>query len=253
MEAVGGFTFTDFDKADIIDICTPPANHFGDINSAIFFGKEVIVEKPLVGSLEMFDLLASFAPKRIIPVLQYRYTVEPFRSIERVWQRGPEYYDGWRGSVASSLGGVIASHAIHYLDIAQLHHGPVTAVTCIAGADDAYDSEVETMAAIHLETGSGPIDISVRVDPSADTNAETPPYEPFFEALRDGNPLTIADARPSLELVTACYISALSEERVTLPISAGDLYYGGWSRIVQIFQHILESDEQPEPQESVCH
>ena len=41
-------------------------------------------------------------------------------------------------------------------------------------------------------------------------------------------PVTLHDARASLELVTACYRSAATGERVVLPVPADDPFYGGW-------------------------
>lgn len=50
------------------------------------------------------------------------------------------------------------------------------------------------------------------------------------DALEAGDPppVTLADARASLELVTACYRSAATGERVDLPLAADDPFYGGW-------------------------
>ena len=43
------------DDVDIVDICTPAALHFGQILAALAAGKEVVCEKPLVGSLAEID------------------------------------------------------------------------------------------------------------------------------------------------------------------------------------------------------
>src|ERR1700730_8090191 len=40
------------DDIDIIDICTPPTLHFPQAMAALKAGKQVVCEKPLVGSLE---------------------------------------------------------------------------------------------------------------------------------------------------------------------------------------------------------
>src|SRR6516164_1855407 len=39
------------DDIDIVDICTPPALHFAQTLAALSTGKQVVCEKPLVGSL----------------------------------------------------------------------------------------------------------------------------------------------------------------------------------------------------------
>jgi predicted dehydrogenase len=55
-------------------------------------------------------------------------------------------------------------------------------------------------------------------------------FQRLADALEAGAPLpvTLADARASLEVVTACYRSAASGERVTLPITDDDDFYQGW-------------------------
>jgi hypothetical protein len=52
----------------------------------------------------------------------------------------------------------------------------------------------------------------------------------YYRALATGGPLpvTLADARQSLELVTALYHSAATETVVGLPIGRGHPKYGGW-------------------------
>src|SRR5258708_9072279 len=73
---------TDFETAirrndvDIIDICTPPNLHFGQIRAAIEAGKQVICEKPIVGSLAELDQredLAHRTARQIRPLFQYRF------------------------------------------------------------------------------------------------------------------------------------------------------------------------------------
>src|ERR1700730_759003 len=73
---------TDFNTAikrtdvDIIDICTPPNLHFGQIHAAVEAGKHVICEKPVVGSLAELDQLQNLSQrmgKQIMPIFQYRF------------------------------------------------------------------------------------------------------------------------------------------------------------------------------------
>ena len=42
-------------------------------------------------------------------------------------------------------------------------------------------------------------------------------------------PVTLADARASLELITACYRASETGRSVALPIGPGDPGYGGWA------------------------
>jgi predicted dehydrogenase len=52
----------------------------------------------------------------------------------------------------------------------------------------------------------------------------------YYSALATGGglPVTLADARRSLELVTALYHSAATGAAVTLPIEADHPRYNGW-------------------------
>lgn len=54
----------------------------------------------------------------------------------------------------------------------------------------------------------------------------------FSEALRNGTdfPVTLADARAALELITAMYASAQTGQAVTLPIGSDHPKYAGWRR-----------------------
>ncbi len=64
------------DDVDIVDICTPAALHFRQILAALSAGKEVVCEKPLVGSLAEIDRVIAAekaAPGRVMPIFQYRF------------------------------------------------------------------------------------------------------------------------------------------------------------------------------------
>jgi predicted dehydrogenase len=56
-------------------------------------------------------------------------------------------------------------------------------------------------------------------------------YQLFHEAVASGAPfpVTLADARASLELITACYHASETRSAVTLPIRADHPKYGGWA------------------------
>jgi predicted dehydrogenase len=57
-------------------------------------------------------------------------------------------------------------------------------------------------------------------------------FQRFHEALTDGTeiPVTLADARTSLELLTALYHSAATGAQVELPIESTHPAYRGWLR-----------------------
>jgi predicted dehydrogenase len=54
----------------------------------------------------------------------------------------------------------------------------------------------------------------------------------FAQTVADGAelPVTLTDARVSLELITALYKSSATGQPVSLPIQHGDEWYGGWRR-----------------------
>lgn len=125
------------DDIDIIDICTPPSVHYSQIIAALAAGKNVVCEKPLVGSLSDIDEVIAAEGRskgKLMPIFQYRYgdgaqkakkiiqsgiAGKPFvGTVETYWQRLPEYYAvPWRGKWATELGGVLMSHAIHNHDM----------------------------------------------------------------------------------------------------------------------------------------
>src|SRR5476649_844710 len=115
---------------DIVDICTPPTLHFPQVLAALAAGKQVICEKPLVGSLSEIDrITAAEAKGRIMPVFQYRFgnglqkarriielglAGKPYLgTVETAWLRGAKYYSvPWRGRFETELGGALLTHAI---------------------------------------------------------------------------------------------------------------------------------------------
>ena len=73
---------TDFDEIlamddiDIVDICTPPGLHYPMVMAALKAGKNVICEKPLVGSLQQVDDVIAqekISKGKLMPVFQYRF------------------------------------------------------------------------------------------------------------------------------------------------------------------------------------
>ena len=130
---------------DIIDICTPPYQHYQQILDVLSSGKHVICEKPLVSSLKEVDDLRTAeieSGKRVMPILQYRYghglqklkfLVDQgvagnlyIATVEMAWRRRSDYYAApWRGKWATELGGTLLNHSIHHLDMLTYIAGPV--------------------------------------------------------------------------------------------------------------------------------
>ncbi|MBV9298168.1 MAG: Gfo/Idh/MocA family oxidoreductase [Verrucomicrobia bacterium] len=159
---------------DVIDICTPPALHLGQIESALKAEKHVICEKPLVGSLAAIDSLARLAAesgRQIMPIFQYRfgrglqklkYLVEQnlagqafVFNVDVAWWRDTEYYrTPWRGKRATELGGALLGQAIHALDIVLYILGPAKSVFGRV-TTRVNQIEVEDCVAISMEMRDG--------------------------------------------------------------------------------------------------
>ena len=162
------------DDVDIVDICTPAALHFGQILGALAAGKEVVCEKPLVGSLSEVDKVIAAeeqAPGRVMPVFQYRFGngVQKARriielgiagrpylaTVETAWKRTAKYYETpWRGRREIEQGGVLLMHAIHNHDLMTWLMGPVASVFART-ATRVNPIEVEDCAISSLVMQSG--------------------------------------------------------------------------------------------------
>ena len=162
------------DDVDIIDICTPPANHFALCEQALAAGKHVVCEKPLFGSLDELDRMAGIVARsgrQLMPIFQYRFgsglqkllhlqrlglTGAPMLStVETHWWRGPAYYQvPWRGKWATELGGGLLGHAIHAHDMFSCVQGE-TAELFAHGATRVNAIEVEDTMALSLRMANG--------------------------------------------------------------------------------------------------
>jgi predicted dehydrogenase len=160
---------------DVIDICTPPYLHAEQMRKSLLAGKNVICEKPLVGSLKEVDELGDLASKNgkhILPIFQYRFghgfqklkrliesgvTGRPYlTTVEVAWRRRADYYAiPWRGRWATELGGTLLSHGIHALDLLCEALGPAQRVFAQA-ATRVNPIEVEDclVASLRMSDGS---------------------------------------------------------------------------------------------------
>lgn len=288
------------DDIDIIDICTPPHNHFELSKRAIEAGKHVICEKPLFGSIAEVDEMTRIVEKsgkKFMPIFQYRYgaglqklkrlmelglTGAPFMTtIETHWWRPPAYYEvEWRGKWATELGGGLLGHAIHAHDMLNYVHGPCAELFAY-GATLLNDIEVEDTMALAVKMQNGSLatlsmtlgsreeisrlrfcfkDLTVesirapytmgrdpwtfiaadeahqkKVDAALDEcpateDGYTRQFELFHQAiLEDGEPpVTLQDARNSLELVTAAYYSQRTGQPTPMPIGKEHPLYTSW-------------------------
>lgn len=285
---------------DVVDICTPPHLHRGQIEQVLRAGKHAICEKPLVGSVREVDevmRLEAQAGKRVMPIFQYRFGhglqklkllmaaglagTAYLATVETAWRRREAYYAvPWRGKWSTELGGALLGHAIHAHDMLCYVLGPIKSVFART-ATRVNAIEVEDCAAVALEMADGSLgSLAVTLGSSAESTrhrfafssfsaeSNTRPYsnsgDPwsftgdtpelasridetltrfaplpegyagqfyrFHEALVTGRelPVTLADARASLELVTAMYYSAQTGQAVELPLDADHPRYASW-------------------------
>jgi len=289
------------DDVDIVDICTPAALHFEQILAALAAGKEVVCEKPLVGSLAEIDQVVAAekaAVGRVMPIFQYRFgngvqkakriiefgiAGKPYlATVETAWKRTAKYYETpWRGRRDIERGGVLLMHAIHNHDLMTWLMGPAASVfartatrvnpieveDCAVASLVMQNGALASLAAtlgsqreitrLHLcfehvtfESASAPYspgddpwdtipashEAQARIAAAlADYRPVTSRYEGQFAAYHAALtssaalPVTLADARSSLELTTALYHSASSGIVVNMPVAADHPSYNGWA------------------------
>ena len=144
--------YSDFDtmlkdgEIDVVHICTPHYLHAGMAKSALLAGKNVVLEKPVVLTLEEMDELVELAKGRknkLCVILQNRRnaSVEAAKRLTDsgelgalkgliggvYWKRDEAYYaqDAWRGRWQTEGGGAIINQSIHMLDMMIHLAGPI--------------------------------------------------------------------------------------------------------------------------------
>ena len=235
------YQITNSDDYDIVDICTPNYLHYDQICSYIST-YHVIVEKPLCGSLTEIDNLIRIETRgncKIFPIFQYRYAGHDLfaRSIINFWRRDKSYYDSWRGKWDQALGGCLTSHAIHAIDLfLQYNQMPL-----MVSAGLNTHSGPETLADIFLGEPGDMFRISAVISPHVSTRGFNfgDQQRGFVEQFRrihtaitedEVAPVTLQEARNSLEILTAAYYSAYIKEPVMLPIEQDHPFYPGWTK-----------------------
>jgi predicted dehydrogenase len=289
---------------DVIVVCTPPALHCSMVVAALQAGRHVICEKPFVASLAECDKVVSAEAEsrgRVMPIFQYRFgdgiarvrhgirsglVGKHFMSVvETAKKRGSDYYAvAWRGKIATELGGVLVTQAIHIHDLLTWLVGPVAAVSCFK-TTRVNPIEVEdcAVASIRLLDGSlaslsatlGSARQATRIRlyfenatferECFDEDSRNPANEPWVVIPRSREiglaidakmaeiapqngwfvrqfelfhasivnagpfPVTLEDARTSIELITAMFHSDETGETVVLPIPATHPKYAGWT------------------------
>jgi predicted dehydrogenase len=148
----------------------------------------------------------------------------------------------WRSRWATELGGPIVNLAIHAHDLVYYVLGPARSVTAHL-TTRVNPIETEDCGAVSLEMADGSLcTLAVTTGSSHEIIREalaafTPQpegyagqFSRYHEALQsDGElPVTLADARASLELITAIYHAARTRRPVRLPLDGDHPLYRGW-------------------------
>lgn len=253
--------------ADIIDICTPPQYHSDEIKAAMDSRKRVFCEKPIAGSLiEVDELIANerFLGSRVCPIFQYRFTNHLPMSLWLSRDRAYFSQSKWRGTWETEFGGCLTSQGIHLLDRVSECFEPESVENTLFVFDPRYNIETETQMNVTFYGQNWKCDIFVMLsEPSAFDDLGDPVHENRFpdshpgyvtqfrlahEAFTTGGPLpvTLEDARKSIELLTACYYSAYTGKPVKLPILPSHPFYNGWQTAMkqwsqQRLQHMESS------------
>ncbi|MGC8971946.1 MAG: Gfo/Idh/MocA family protein [bacterium] len=155
------------ERLDLVSISTPHSSHYDIAKDALSSGINVLVEKPLVLSLEEAKELCSLADKlglKLGMVAQMRYNPliesaqEAIRkdalgklflgSVHMLWYRPQEYFENsWRGSKLYD-GGMLYNMAIHYLDLLISFFGKIQSVSAMSGTFTHSIETEDTLVAI---------------------------------------------------------------------------------------------------------
>lgn len=142
------------EKLDLLSVCTPNAYHFECAKAAIQAGVDVLIEKPMVLTMEQARQIKQLAARKKVKVMvafSHRFIHtnraakklldkgligKPFMIRVRYGHGGP--YPGWaqsdwfyRQKIAG--GGAILDMGIHAMDICQYFIGPIKTVSAIVG------------------------------------------------------------------------------------------------------------------------
>ncbi|MBM7077064.1 Gfo/Idh/MocA family protein [Micromonospora humida] len=162
-------------RPDLVHVCTPPAEHIGQLESVLAAGSWAWVEKPPCRTLAEFDRItaaeqASGAYAAV--VFQHRFGSAGMHAADLIaagelgrpllaqctttWYRPPAYFTvPWRGSWASEGGGPTMGHGIHQMDLLLTLLGPWEEVTALAGRlDRDVETEDVSLALVRFTNGA---------------------------------------------------------------------------------------------------
>lgn len=228
------------DDVDVVVLCTPPHLHAEQIARTVAAGKDVVCEKPLVGSVRAVDELIALeaeSGRSIMPVFQYRFgrglqrlralveagrTGRPYvTTVDVAWTRGQGYYDeaAWRGRWATELGGTVTVHAQHHIDMVVHVLGPPSSVWATTSTLVNEGIETEDCAAVVLRYADGSlVTLSATTGSAAEISrlrfcfahltaeSSTAPYAPGAE------PWTWTAADPDAQAGLDAFLAAQPEQ-----------------------------------------
>jgi predicted dehydrogenase len=161
----------------LISICTPPYTHAEIAIDFLNAKKNVIVEKPMAGSLEECDRIIKAAEenqKTLSVIAQNRFKT-PVMNLKKIldegligdilhgqidsfWWRGHCYYDlWWRGTWEKEGGGCTLNHAVHHIDMLSWIMGIPEEITAVMSNTAHDNAEIEDLSVAILKYKNGAI------------------------------------------------------------------------------------------------
>lgn len=241
-EELGGyFVETDDEqKADIIDLCTPPAQHYQQAVGAGNRNKIVVVEKPTFLSMAQAIAVAQNDMSWLVPISQYAYIDPPSSDLELAinYKRDPAYYaeKHWRGCWGCSGGGALLTHGWHVLESlfqAIWDEPGLVSVRCDL-MTLWHDIPTEDFASIEFTLDNGDTYIRKVATAPMDLDGFHPPsvlgdsqqglinqFEDIYHSYRKQVPVKycFGNAVWMITVLTACYYSHFTQR----PVKVDDL------------------------------
>jgi len=212
-------------EVNVVSICTPHHTHEEIATQAAYFGKHILIEKPLATTLEAADNIITTCRNKNVKlgvIFQHRFSEAALRLKKIIqnrglgkiivgnvlvhWYRTQEYYDNapWRASQFEAGGGVLMTQAIHFIDLLQWYMGPVKN-TCAYTDTLTHNTEVEdtVVAILRFENGVlGTIETTVSSYPELPAQLEIHGSKgtAIFKERRGGTELTLFPATRDREV-----------------------------------------------------
>jgi predicted dehydrogenase len=250
------------DDVDAVSICLPDFLHSRAALAAADAGKHVLCEKPLALDLDEAGTMVEAFEKRGLSlglVMNHRFTRDNMRvhrairegAIGRVLMVGVLHSsaltgndDGsspWRGRRGLAAGGILATQAIHFLDLLLWFAGPARSVKAWTQSLVRTDLDYEDTAALALRLESGALATLVTtngtpiMDDLSGTRIEVHGTDGYF--VLAGDMLEDFAVRPGFEL-----------PGIDLPSAAdgsGQLFGVGHVHEIEAFVRSLREDVEP--------